>query len=210
MLIEVNDTLARGLIASGLAKEVQAPAVEPVLSWPRVLTVPTPWGIPVRVNAAAPINPQWYPGMMASIVGQSGTLDEPSNGGKIGQPIRSAAGFPLAYALDGQGGYIDSPSVCVGDQTFNSDAAALDWLARSAAPQSGGVRTGAPTPHDDAHGSLDPSVIAEWQALPANDRDRGTWLNRKGTEVARLLLNNGYMSHADSARYDLAAGGYTQ
>ena len=208
MLVEVNDAFGRGLIVAGLAREVAAPPVEPVMPWPRVLTVATPWGISVRTNAQAPLHPAWYPGMMASIVGQGGVLDDPSNGGKIGQPIRSAAGFPLSYALDGQGGYIDSPSVCVGDQTFNSDAAALEWLARSASPQSGGVRTGTGAAHPDAK-PIDPVLLAEWNGLSSDDRERGVWLNNHPGFDQKLRAAN-LLSDQASNRYAIAAGGYTQ
>lgn len=210
MLIEVNDITARALIALGQAKEVKPVAAEPVLSWPRVVTVPTPWGLDVKVKLSEPVTALWYPGLMASIVGQNGVLNEPSNGGDAVPPLplRSEAGFPLFYALAG-GKPIDTASVCVGDQTFNSDAAAKDYLARSATPGTGGTRTGTPVPHADDK-PLDPVLISEWIKVQSagDDGAAGRWLNQRGTEVARRLLNEGYMSHAQSAAYDAAAGGY--
>lgn len=214
----VGDSVAKSLIDMNAAEEVVEPNVPAQVddgAWPRVVQITTPQGTRVNVKLLAPVNPAWYPSELSARLAAdyTGELGDPSNGWRFTPPLplRSEAGFPLDYAnAGGWTSYVGTPSVKCGDVAMNSDAEMIDYIARSARPQSGGVRTGAPTPHDDAHGGLDPSVIAEWQALPGDDRARGTWLNRKGSNVARLLLNNGYMSHADSARYDLAAGGYTQ
>lgn len=205
----IGEASIKALVSVDAVEEVAlGEAQEPVLAWPRVVEVATPWGLSVKVNLAAPVSPLWYPGLMASVVGQNGVLNEPSNGGQgvPPLPLRSEAGFPLFYALAG-GKPIDTPSVCVGDQTFNSDAAAKDYLARVAADEAakGGPRVD-PRPMDVAK-QLTPDTLAEWQALPDDDRTRGVWLNNR-PGVARLLLNGGHMSHQQSSAYDNAAGGY--
>lgn len=201
MRIDVADLLGKTLISIGQATEVTVPPAEPSLSWPRIIEVATPWGVAVKINAAAPLHPQWYPGLAASIVGQGGVLADPSNGSSIGQPIRSAAGFPLVYATAG-GSYVGTPSVALGDQAFNSDAEALDYLARSAAPGVAGSRSGSFTPHDD----LSSPSLSAWNSL-TTDEEKGRYLNAY-PQVARFLLNSGQMSHEDSTRYANASLGY--
>jgi hypothetical protein len=79
-----------------------------------------------NVMAAEPINPKWKPGIAAYIFGtQPGTfVRDPSNGMMANppQPLRSAAGYPLVYALGAGGVVIGAPQVVYADATFKTDA----------------------------------------------------------------------------------------
>lgn len=87
--------------------------------YPKIVAV---HGVNMRLDA--PVSADYRPSMTAWIFGhQANTfVGEPSNGAKVGMPLRSAAGYPLFYAIGGDGKVVGTPSVLQGDQQFNSDA----------------------------------------------------------------------------------------
>lgn len=107
-----------------------APAAPDAAAWPHLIVVQAPLG-PVTIMASAPLNPLFQPSLNAAIFGSQGHyIFDPSNGDKVGQPLRSAAGFPLFYAI-AAGQVVGTPSVLFGDQSFNSDAEVMDYIART-------------------------------------------------------------------------------
>lgn len=140
-----SDELANALVRTGVATVVSAPSADPAPvilapvvpadtgAWPRILEFAQRFGRPnVRVMADAPINWQWTPPMSTILYTQGGHyVFDPSNGAKVGQPLRSAAGFPLFYAVAGDNSAVGTPSVQFGDLSFNSDAEVFDYIART-------------------------------------------------------------------------------
>lgn len=56
--------------------------------------------------AEAPIALDWIPSMTDRELTRFGSFgSDPSNGMRFGQPLRSAAGYPLVYTPDGMGSY---------------------------------------------------------------------------------------------------------
>jgi len=95
----------------------------------------------VNMMLVAPLNPLFQPSMIAHIFGsQPGTqVGDPSNAAdpqyaSLHLAARSAAGFPLYYAIGGDNAgrlmVIGTPSVCTHDHSFNSDAEALAYIKR--------------------------------------------------------------------------------
>lgn len=99
-----------------------------VAEWPHLITIDG-----INVMAKAPLNPAWKASSAGHIFGsQAGWVYDPSNGDKAvpPQPLRSAAAYPLKYALGAGGVVVGTPSVLYGDQSFNSDAEAETFIAK--------------------------------------------------------------------------------
>jgi len=60
-------------------------------------------------------------------------VSDPSNGDRVGLPLRSPAGYPLYYAIgadsNGKPIAVGTPSVCYGDSQFNTDAEVAQYIA---------------------------------------------------------------------------------
>lgn len=104
------------------AAAVSSPAATP--EWPKD-TVHNG----VRALLDAPLSPLYRWSQMCTVLGsQPGTrVADPSNGAALGLPTRSAAGFPLAYAV-ANGTVVGTPTVMLGDNGFNSDAEVLQYI----------------------------------------------------------------------------------
>jgi len=93
-------------------------------TWPRILVRNG-----VNVMAAEWISDLWLPSMEAWVFGhQPGTsVGEPSNA-PAGLPRRSAAGYPLIYAIGGDGQAVGAPRVSFNGVTHDNDAAILTYV----------------------------------------------------------------------------------
>lgn len=100
--------------------------------WPQVVEVDG-----IKVMAFEPINPLWRASTMAHIMvkGGAGYVNEPSNGGLCvpPQPRRTAAGYPLHYALGAGNVAVGSPKIVFGDMDFDTDAEVAAFLANEPA-----------------------------------------------------------------------------
>lgn len=126
------------LTAPVAADPTKTPPAEPAPApkWPHMITIDG-----INIMADADINPAWKATIMSKIIagafsGKDGGaladhyVFDPSNGKKIGQPVRSPAGFPLFYAIAGNVS-VGTPSVLYGELSFNSDAEVAEYVART-------------------------------------------------------------------------------
>jgi hypothetical protein len=117
-------SIASGGVPAPAPTVVASPAVPPP-TYPRVEKVNG-----VNYNLKAPLNPN-YTGGLSSVFGQyNKVLSDPSNAPE-GFALRSPAGYPLFYPLDGQGKVAGEPRVDFGGSTFESDAAIASYIERT-------------------------------------------------------------------------------
>jgi hypothetical protein len=198
------NTAGAATAAPMTAQAAQAAANAPAaVTWPHLITVDG-----IQIMADAPINPNWKAPMLAHMVDTAGHFGfEPSNGNKAvpPQPLRSAAGYPLKYALAQGGAVVGTPSVLYGEESFNSDAevaayianlaahapdpakAAAGWAAEDAAlkAQAQGAGAAKPTTATGLLAATYPSAAALTAAIQSTKFDGAVVLDGK-------VINNGF------------------
>lgn len=123
----MNETFARELKELAyrliaLAEGVPLPGDE---SYPKLVTHQG-----VQYMLAAPLPAGYENGVAAITFGKPPSVVRDPSNAPAGYPYRSAAGWPLSYAIGAGGLPVGEPRMVCGDQTFASDAEVAAYAAR--------------------------------------------------------------------------------
>jgi hypothetical protein len=111
--------------------------LDPAQNYPRIVAIDG-----AALELYAPLAADWIPSMHARELTRLGSYgSEPSNGGQFGQPLRSAAGYPLIYTPDGFGGF-RQVQVNYDGVNFPDDLAVQVYKKAVAESRAAGARNG--------------------------------------------------------------------
>jgi len=118
-----NAELRAALAAAVAALDAMVPVVDATYPKPVMHN-----GVQYMLNA--PLPQSFENGIAAVTWGKPPSIVRDPSNAPAGYPYRSAAGWPLSYAIGANGTVVGEPRMICGDQTFGSDAEVAAYAAR--------------------------------------------------------------------------------